>query len=66
MNMMNEFNVKLDIEPTDKYEKARKAVLNAREAISGLSMQQKKQLAQEVFGAEAMTVMYNFMQQYFG
>lgn len=63
---MNGFELKFDIEPTDKYEKARKAVFDAANAINDLNPAQREQLAKELLGANTVIAMYAFMTQYFG
>lgn len=63
---MNGFEVELKVEPTDKYEKARKAVVDAANAIGDLNPAQREQLAKELFGANAVIAMYAFMEQFFG
>lgn len=62
---MNEFNITLGIEPVNKYDKARKAVLEAANAISELSPAEKEMLAREIFGRELVSAMYKMMQEYF-
>lgn len=49
---MDQYKVRLDIEPTDEYEKARKAFWKAFKAISNLSPEQKENLFREILNTE--------------
>ena len=63
--MISNYKPKLSIESTDKYEKARDDVLKAKQSVSELTPQQKKRLAEEVFGFEAANKIIMFIQQNF-
>ena len=58
---MSEYNVKLDIEPTNRYENARKAMISALQATSLLSPQEKMQLCHELMGTEAFISLMNML-----
>ena len=49
---MDNFDVKLDIEPKDNYGKAKQAISQAMEAISKLSPVEQDRLARELLTAE--------------
>ena len=49
--------LKLDIEPADKYEKAKKDLITAMNSCAELSPQQKEQLALELLGVESFSAM---------
>lgn len=51
---MDEYKVDVSIEPTDSYNKARQDLFKAMQSIQKLSHQQKKRLAEELFGAESI------------
>ena len=63
---MDNFKVKLNVEPTNDYEKAKLELLKAMNSIRALPPYQQKQLAEEVFGVEAVATLAHIMQQYFG
>ena len=48
---MNNYRIKPELEPTDKYEKAKQDLLKAKKSIEDLSPEEQRALAQEVFGA---------------
>lgn len=62
---MNDLKIKLDIDPNDKYEKARKDLIQAMNSINVLDFEQQKQLAYELLGAEKMNLLINFAQYFF-
>lgn len=62
---MNDLYVKLEIEPKEKYEKARKDVFQAIKSLQELTPQQQEQLANEIFGCESVAHMQRIMQQRF-
>ena len=59
---MNNFQIKLGIEPTDKYEQAKQNFINAIRSWQELTPQQRQQLATEIFGCEAVAYIQNLMQ----
>ena len=63
--MNNGVDIKLTIDPQDKYLKAKKALIEAMESIRDLDPQQQQQLAREVFGAQMVEAFINIMQQNF-
>ena len=56
--------IKLDAEPKNPYEKAKKALYKAEEAFRELSPQEQQMLIQDYLGAEAVCMIYNIMKQY--
>ena len=63
--MNSNYKPKLTIESTDKYVKARDDVIQAANSLKELTPQQRKKLAEELFGNEVVTQMVNIMQQRF-
>lgn len=59
---MDKFDVKIDIEPKDDYEKAKTAIVHALEAISKLSSSQQDRLARELLDAEKYRLLISFFQ----
>lgn len=51
---MIDYNVKIDLDPTNKYEKAKKDMLQAMQSISELTPEQKQQLAYGFIGAKGV------------
>lgn len=47
---MNEFKMNVDIEPTDKYQKAKLDLLQAIKSFESLTPDNRKRLIEEVFG----------------
>lgn len=48
--IMNEFKMNVDIEPTDKYQKAKLDLLQAIKSFESLTPDNRKRLIEEVFG----------------
>lgn len=63
---MNDFYFKLEVEPKEKYARAKKAVLDAVNSVSELSNSQKCELCKELVGNEAFSAFCNMMQQHMG
>lgn len=63
---MDNFKVKLNVEPTNDYEKAKLDLVTAMKSIRALPPCQQEQLAKEIFGAQAVATLAHIMQQYFG
>lgn len=61
---MDNYKIKLDAEPKNPYEKAKKALCKAEEAFRVLSPQEQQMLVQDYFGAEAVCMIYNIMRQH--
>ena len=61
---MSEFKLKLEIEPKEKYEKAKKDVLGAMKSVGELSEKQRYELCKEIIGMECSSQFYNMMKQY--
>ena len=51
---MNDYEIKLDVEPKDKYQKAWKALVEAEKAISDLAPQEQYRLAENYFTQKGM------------
>lgn len=60
---MNNWDVNLTIDPKDKYEKAKKDILQAQKSFNDLDNVQQQQLAYEIIGAEKLNWLINFIQQ---
>ena len=60
---MDNFDVKLDIEPKDNYGKAKQAISQAMEAISKLSPVEQDRLARELLTAEKYNLLSSFLQR---
>ena len=60
---MDNFDIKLDIEPKDNYGKARQAIIQAMEAISKLSPIEQDRLARELLTAEKYNLLISFLQR---
>lgn len=61
---MADFTLKLDVDPTDKYEKAKKDMVTALSSFGELHPQQKEQLICELFGVEAVVIYNNIKKNY--
>lgn len=61
-------NIKLTVglEPTDKYLKAKQDLLQAFSSFNELSLEQKRQLATELVGAQKAILLEKILIQYFG
>ena len=62
---MDGYDVNLSIEPKDRYEKAKKDVIQAMKSMQELTSQQRDQLAKELFGLEAVAYIQRMMQRRF-
>jgi len=60
---MDNFDVKLDIEPKDNYGKAKQAISQAMETISKLSPVEQDRLARELLTAEKYNLLISFLQR---
>lgn len=63
---MNNIELKLDAEPKDNYEKAKKLLFETDKAIQVLTPQEQQKLAQEFLQYKGMYGLYQMMQQYSG
>ena len=63
---MNEIIFKLDAEPKDYYEKAKKLLFETDKAIQILTTQEQQKLVVEFADYKGMYGLYQMMQQYFG
>ena len=63
---MNNIELKLDAEPKDNYEKAKKLLFETDKAIQVLTPQEQQKLAQEFLQYKGMYGLYQMMQQYIG
>ena len=62
---MNDIQFKLDVEPKDSYEKAKKLLFETDKSIQALTPQEQQKLAQEFFQYKGMYDLYQMMQQNF-
>lgn len=60
---MNNYEINLDVDPNDKYQKAKKDLIQAIQSINSLDSNQQKQLAYELIGAEKVNLFISIMQQ---
>ena len=60
---MDNFDIKLDIEPKDNYGKARQAIIQAMDAISKLSPIDQDRLARELLTAEKYNLLISLLQK---
>ena len=63
---MTDIELKLDAEPKDNYEKAKKDLLQALKSYEQLSPIQRESLMREFFGATNVIAICNMFKQYFG
>ena len=63
---MDNYKLTVNIEPTDKYEKAKQDLLEAKKSFGELSSDQQWQLIYDLFGAESVATLCQAMQKYFG
>ena len=61
---MINYEIKPDIEPKSKYEKAKKALLEAEEAFQALTEWEKDKLLQEYMEMLGMHGLYEMMKQW--
>lgn len=60
---MDNFDIKLDIEPKDNYGKAMQAIIQAMDAISKLSPIDQDRLARELLTAEKYNLLFSLLQK---
>lgn len=60
---MADYNLKIEMTPTDKYEKAKKEMITAFKSFHELDSKQKEQLVLELAGMDALAVLYNIMER---
>lgn len=60
---MQNVDVKIDFEPKDNYQKAKKDIIQALDSITKLTPDQQRKLAYELLGIEKFTIMLNLIQQ---
>ena len=58
---MADYNLKMDVEPTDKYEKAKKDLITAFNSFHELSQEKKEQLIRELVGEQAFQTVFELM-----
>ena len=63
---MDKFKLSLEIESTEKYEKAKQDLLQALKSYDELTLDQKERLMQEFFGVANVAAVCNMLKQYFG
>lgn len=63
--MNSNYKVKLGVEPTNSYEKARNDLITAFNSIKQLTHEQQRHLAVEVLGLGLVTDFENIMQSYY-
>ena len=60
---MEHYKVKINVEPTNEYEKAKLDLITAMKSIRALPPYQQEQLAKEIFGVQAVAELVRIMQQ---
>lgn len=63
---MNQYKPTVEIESTDKYEKAKQDLITAYNSFRELLPNQQETLVKELFGAANVAAMLNIMQRVFG
>lgn len=63
---MSEYKPTIDIEPTDKYEKAKQDLITSYISFCELSPNQQKMLVNEIFGAANAVAVLEVLQRIFG
>ena len=63
---MDNYKITVEVEPSDKYEKARKDLCQALKSFVELTPQEKEFLMKEFFGAANFEMVCNMLKQYFG
>ena len=58
---MDEYEMKVDIEPKNNYEKAKQDLIKARLSFDKLTAQEKEKLITEAFGIETMQYLINIL-----
>lgn len=58
---MDEYEMKVDIEPKNNYEKAKQDLIKARLSFDKLTAQEKQDLITEALGIEAMIELKNVL-----
>ena len=58
---MGEYEMKVDIEPENNYEKAKQALIKAISSFDKLTVQEKQDLITEALGIEAMRDFKNIL-----
>ena len=64
--IMTDIELKIDAEPKDNYEKAKKLLFETDKAIQTLTTQEQQKLVVEFAEYKGMYGLYQMMQQYFG
>ena len=62
---MNSMKLTLGIEPTDKYEKAKMDLIQARKSFFELTDREQRMLAEELVGATNVVALQNIFRQAF-
>lgn len=63
---MEHYKVKVNVEPTNDYEKAKLDLIKAINSLRALPPYQQEQLVKEIFGVQAVATLAYIMQKYFG
>lgn len=61
---MNNYELSLSLEPTNKYEKAKKDLIQALKSFKELNFQEQHQLASELFGVAQVDFVLKIVSQY--
>ena len=60
---MNNYELSLSLEPTNKYEKAKKDLIQALKSFKELNFQEQHQLASELFGVAQVDFVLKIVSQ---
>lgn len=61
---MNNYELSVSLEPTNKYEKAKKDLKQALISFKELNLQEQQQLASEIFGVAQVDFVLKIIRQY--
>lgn len=62
---MDNYKFTIGVEPTNDYEKARKDLFKAMDSINKLNVVERRRLAEEFFGVQAVVMIEKALQGYF-
>ena len=61
---MDNYKFTIGVEPTNDYEKARKDLFKAMDSINKLNVVERRRLAEEFFGVQAVATLENVYRQF--
>lgn len=60
---MDNYQITVGVEPTNDYDKARQDVIKALDSVHKLPLWQQQKLAEELFGAANVAMMFRLLNQ---